>query len=222
MKLYAADVESISLEQLKSMVSRKRLEKSLAFRFEMDQRRSLCAEALLNYALSVNFPSLPRPAELWEDEWHKPHLVLPEGMEGVEFNLSHSGKYAVCLLSREPSGVDIEQKKEMPQYEQLARRYFTELELEDIDSSERFLEYWTLKESYVKAIGKGLCFPLNEVEIHLKDGNAGYCSVEGNYAGRVYGELPGYVVSVCKKDGDRFPEEVEKVLLGELQIDKNL
>lgn len=212
MKLYVADVESISLEQLKSMVSRKRLEKSRAFRFEMDQRRSLCAEALLNYVLSVNFPSIPCPVKLWEDEWHKPHLLLPERMENIEFNLSHSGNYAVCLLSKQPAGVDIEERKDVPQYERLARRYFTKREMEDINSSDRFLQYWTLKESYVKAIGKGLHFPLDKVEIHLKDGNAKFCGVDGSYTGRVYKELSGYVISICKQDGEEFPERLEKVI----------
>lgn len=213
MKLYIADMRNISLEQLKSMVSGKRLEKSLAFRFEMDQRRSLCAEALLNYALSVNCPEIPRPVKLWEDEWHKPHLFLPEGMEGTEFNLSHSGNYAVCLLSGRPAGVDIEQKKEMPQYKMLARRYFTEMEAGRIKDSECFLRYWTLKESYVKAIGKGLSFPLNEVEVHLKDKNAEFCGVQGSYTGRVYEEIQGYVVSVCKGEEDVFPERLEKIIL---------
>lgn len=212
MKLYFTEVTGVSLEWLKTMVSGERLEKSRSFRFEMDQRRCLCAEALLNYALSENFPELSRPVRLWRDEFQKPHIFQADRKTDIEFNLSHSGAYAVCLLSEKPAGVDIEQKKELPEYDRIAKRFFTEKEAAQIDSSDRFLQYWTLKESYVKAIGKGLRFPLNEVEIHMEDDkNVRFKGRDRSYTGRVYEDIPGYVLSVCKEEGEAFPEKLEKV-----------
>lgn len=155
MKLFATDVTALSLEELRGQVSEARREKSLKYRFEIDQRRSLAAEALLFYALKKekicnnDFPEI---------------LTYPDGkpyLKQVEFSLSHAGNYAVCLLGTSPCGVDIEYMERKNHFQKLARRFFTGEESQALTCEKDFYMLWTRKESFVKVIGTGLNCPLD-------------------------------------------------------------
>jgi 4'-phosphopantetheinyl transferase len=55
----------------------------------------------------------------------------------------------------------------------IADRYFSSAEIAELhsvppeDRAERFFRYWTLKESYIKATGKGLSVPLEQFSFCL-------------------------------------------------------
>jgi 4'-phosphopantetheinyl transferase len=77
----------------------------------------------------------------------------------LEFNLSHSGKWLVCAVGDQPLGVDIEAIK--PRNLRIAERFFTQREQEFLapdqeDALLRFLQIWTAKEAYFKALGTGI------------------------------------------------------------------
>ncbi len=113
MKIYVADVTIEKLEYLEAHVSAGRIERSRKYKAEIDRRRSLGVEALLNYALRETYPSLSVPVRLETDGHGKPRLVTADGLTGdgmpdpIEFSLSHSGDYAVCVLATVPVGIDI-------------------------------------------------------------------------------------------------------------------
>ena len=58
---------------------------------------------------------------------------------------------------------------------EIADRYFAPEEVAsaaraaDEKQKQRFFEYWTLKESYIKARGMGLSIPLERFAFHLED-----------------------------------------------------
>ncbi len=101
-----------------------------------------------------------RPAD-WQfaiGEQGKPCLV--DAAHPLDFNLSHSGDWLACAVTAgAPVGVDIEACKPKRDVMTLARRFFREEEvasLESCDSAaqrEQFYDFWTLKESAVKARG---------------------------------------------------------------------
>ncbi len=79
----------------------------------------------------------------------------------IHFNLSHSGRYVMCAAGGVPVGADIQKKLGVK--EAVARRYFAGAEYERIlacadeaSAETLFYRYWTLKESYVKALGAGI------------------------------------------------------------------
>lgn len=87
----------------------------------------------------------------------KPYL---EG-NGLYFNLSHSGDYALCVLCDTEVGCDI-QKVRKPKAS-VIDRWFSTQEKDYIlgggsegDRAERFTRIWALKESYIKQTGEGL------------------------------------------------------------------
>lgn len=74
------------------------------------------------------------------------------------------------------AGVDVEDRAAGRFAGALADRFFSPLEaraLRELPPAlrrERFFEYWTLKEAYVKARGEGLAIPLDQFAFHLDEG----------------------------------------------------
>ncbi|MDE6730400.1 MAG: 4'-phosphopantetheinyl transferase superfamily protein, partial [Oscillospiraceae bacterium] len=81
------------------------------------------------------------------------------------FNLSHCDGLAVCLVSSRECGVDVEMRRAVRPG--ILRKIFTSEEQELVLRSDNpdleFTRIWTLKEAYVKAIGKGIAFPMQEI-----------------------------------------------------------
>ena len=70
----------------------------------------------------------------------------------VEFNLSHSGEWALIAVSDVPLGVDIEKIRERFDYRALAKRFLGA----EPRTVEAFFHLWTEREAYVKATGEGI------------------------------------------------------------------
>lgn len=89
----------------------------------------------------------------------------------VHFNLSHSGNHLVIGVSDEELGVDVETIR--PINLDVAKSFCTENELLYIrgvnDGYDRFFTLWTLKEAYVKKIGKGLYFDVKNTDFFIED-----------------------------------------------------
>ena len=119
------------------------------------------------------------------------------------FNTSHSGKYALCVISDVEVGCDIEEIKDYKQ--RVAERFFTEkennyLELSK-DKDDLFYRFWTLKESYIKCIGKGFGLSLNSFEMDNK-GNDIVIKGNDNYS-FIEQKFDGYRISICLKTKEK-------------------
>jgi 4'-phosphopantetheinyl transferase len=80
--------------------------------------------------------------------------------EGLDFNLSHTEGMIVCLVALIPDiGVDVEFLPRKNDTARVANHFFAPQEQAGLP--ERFFDYWTLKEAYIKARGKGLALPLD-------------------------------------------------------------
>lgn len=100
----------------------------------------------------------------------------------LHFNISHTSSLIACGIAMDaPIGIDIEEKKRKTAKNilSLARRYFTPSEVDylaKISDSEaqrkEFIKLWTLKEAYVKALGRGFSgAPFNRFSILLETNN---------------------------------------------------
>ena len=143
-------------------------ERNRANRFFHDRDRNLFAmtRAILRTLLS-EAASVPANQILFAEGPHgKPGLA---GIKGPQFNVSHSGSWALIGLSdRRPIGVDIELTRNSGDELDLARSFFSDAEyrtlegLEDGARLQSFYKIWTCKEAVLKAIGAG-------ISAHLKD-----------------------------------------------------
>lgn len=127
------------------------------------------------------------------------------------FNLSHSGDYALLGVADALIGVDIEQLKPR-RYAAVAGRFLSPAERDYLHSSENeldaFFTLWTLKESYLKAIGKGFSEPMPHADILPAGRHGATVSDHSPFRFRRYDDIDGYAVSVCSLD-DRFPDKIE-------------
>lgn len=127
------------------------------YRFWEDAQRSLLGEMLLRMVLADKTKQTMKTIMIREDEYGKPQLA---GALPYYFNLSHSGEWIVCSVGSNQNGIDVQQEKKVDL--QLAKYCFQKQErkiLADLPETEQikyFFRLWTLKESYVKCIGKGM------------------------------------------------------------------
>lgn len=140
----------------------RRRQKVLSFRFEEGRRLSLGAGLLLYLALEKRGMD-PGRALIRENEFGQPYLP---GQPDFHFSLSHSGRWALCAVCGRPVGCDVEQ--EGRGREGIPKRFFHPEErallAREADAAawqRSFVRIWTRKESYLKAIGKGLSEPMN-------------------------------------------------------------
>ncbi len=114
----------------------------------------------------------------------------------IHFNLSHCTGLAVCLISEFECGADVETcRKVRPA---VARRVFSpeeqEMLTQSADPDQLFTQLWTLKESYVKAVGRGIGFPMKQVSFRF-EGEHIQCSQED--AEFHHFSYEAYAVSLC-------------------------
>lgn len=85
----------------------------------------------------------------------------------ISFNITHSANFVACIISNDTStiGIDAEVVKAVDTKD--FKDLWSEEEWADIQSNDIavFFKYWTRKEAVVKAIGKGLDIPLNQISV---------------------------------------------------------
>ena len=196
--------------------------RNLRYRHERDRRLHLLARWMVRSLLSSLEPEIS-PAE-WnfdQDIYGKPHISGPlRGVKRFHFNVSHTdGLVVVAISNCGPVGVDVENPSRPMDFLGLANRFFSAIEAEKIRNCEseklvsEFFKTWTLKESYVKAIGKGLAHGLdsfwfkgvsldtNGLEnsdlflIDQANGESRHDDAWECWSWRI-GEIPGWMISV--------------------------
>jgi 4'-phosphopantetheinyl transferase len=107
----------------------------------------------------------------------RPEIVRSRGIPAIRFNVSHTRGLVACAVTLEVDvGIDVENIHGAPPPVGVAERFFAPAEvavlrgLRGSEQAAKFYEYWTLKESYIKALGVGLSMPLDRVWFHVADG----------------------------------------------------
>ena len=100
-----------------------------------------------------------------KNEYGKPEL---DHEQALKFNMSHSHDMAIIAVSKNTEiGVDLEYVNRKSQWNKIARRFFSQPEINYLfsqpESSQKTLFYqiWTNKEAFIKALGTGLATPLS-------------------------------------------------------------
>jgi 4'-phosphopantetheinyl transferase len=88
-------------------------------------------------------------------------------MVNIFFNISHSANYVACVIADSPVGIDIEGRRKVNS--SVAKRYFTEIEIESIHSDADFFKIWTFKEALGKCTGEGLMPVIGKSEKDVQD-----------------------------------------------------
>ena len=155
------------LDRYRRVVDEGELARLTRFVFAEHRHMFLVAHALVRATLSRYAEVLPEAWRFSHNEHGRPSVVLPSGCPPLRFNLSHTRGLALCgvVLDRE-IGVDVEDRQRTGQTVDIADRFFSPSEIRALrqlppeHQRDRFFDYWTLKESYMKARGIGLALGL--------------------------------------------------------------
>jgi len=144
------------------------------FRFDKHRHTYLVSHALMRGALSLATQAEPDQFAFSTNAYGKPFVVDPAPHQPVHFNLSHTEGLAAVAISRHTElGIDVENKHRQDMTQTLAEHFFAPEECQEVAQSSahertiKMLEFWTLKESYIKAVGQGLSIALDSFAFRL-------------------------------------------------------
>lgn len=171
------DRDADALKQLEALLSPDEIARANRFHFAKDKDHYVIGRGILRELLGKYLGQSPADLEFSYGEHGKPALAGANAAGGLSFNLSHSGELAVYAFGRRRNlGIDVEQIRPEFVSEDIAGRYFSTREVDDLLSlpaSERvqaFFRCWTRKEAYIKARGAGLQIPLASFFVSLLPG----------------------------------------------------
>lgn len=228
-QVYLSTVADRGLEGLRSDFGLLRpSEQQIAQRFVFDKDRNLyaVAHALLRRVLARHAACEPDTLVFEQGSHGKPELSRTHhpALTQLRFNLSHSHDVVACAVTTSfDVGIDVEDPQRGAPLD-VADRFFSPSEVRDlrslpIDSQpSRFFEYWTLKESYIKARGLGLALPLDGFSFALSAipstqpiriaFAASIADIPSDWHFQTWLHRQRYRVSVAVRSADRTPQLV--------------
>jgi len=152
------------------------------------------ARRLLGIGLERAFGVPPADVEVERTSDGKPRLL---GRRDVHFNIAHCPAAVAVAVADQAVGVDVEEIRARDPY--VAARCFDASELDRVeaatDPDREFFRYWTLKESYVKALGTGLSHPLRSVRFAVSADGEPESDLRAGF--RLVEQFPGVIVALC-------------------------
>jgi 4'-phosphopantetheinyl transferase len=176
--LWLVDYETVGDERLhaayRAMLNPAEKAQQTRFYFERDRLRYLVTRALVRTVLSRYAPAVDPAGWIFPtNAYGCPAIGNPQAGD-LTFNLSHTHSLIVLAVSRGRAlGVDVENVVAREVSIDIADRYFAPPEVAALNAvpphaqQDRFFEYWTFKESYIKARGMGLSLPLDQFSFHF-------------------------------------------------------
>lgn len=148
-------------------------EKSKAdrYRFVNLREKYIVSRSHLRKILSGYLETHPSALKFSYSQFGKPDI----DNKNIKFNISHSENYMVAAVNlNDEIGIDIEYLRHIPDALLISERFFSESEknsLKEVDKKNlntAFLNCWTRKEAFIKAISEGLNFALGDFSVTLK------------------------------------------------------
>ena len=155
------DIWDFDLDAALAEISEQRREQAVKFKHELGQRLCVLAYQLLKQGLSEVYGIRENP-QFEYNEHGKPSIV---GHPEIYFNLSHCKEAAICVVSDQPVGVDVESVRSFN--DSLVHYTMNEDEIREIESAEdravAFIRLWTKKEAALKLEGTGISKDMKQV-----------------------------------------------------------
>ena len=142
------------------------------FHFDRDRNRFTLCRSWLRMVLGGYLGIDPATVRFEYGDRGKPSVAVDQNSNSLQFNLAHSGDFGLLGVAvGRRVGVDLEQIDRLRDQIQIAERYFSRREAEDLRAlpaalqREGFAACWTRKEAFIKALGLGLSLPLSDFSI---------------------------------------------------------
>lgn len=206
------DVKSASLlRQYSELLSPCEKDNVLRMRGDELKKKALLARALVRTTIAryqANNVVDPRSLKFKKNIYGKPEVDWQDNEKcaklPLHFNISHTNSLIACGVSiNVPIGIDVEDKRRSIKHDVLAfaKRYFSPDEVKFLSTlpdaevqRQEFIKLWTLKEAYVKALGRGFsAAPFNTFTIRSETEMKG-----------------GYGLSKASEITVKLPDDAEK------------
>lgn len=160
-------------EKYQGVITRSEADRIARYQQEEIRNNGLITRALIRYVLG-QITSISPESLVFEKSPHgKPVLKDGQTLKPIQFNISHTRDLTCCAITLgNPVGVDVESLHRKVNLS-IAPRFFSKTEahliqkLPEEQQKAAFLDLWTLKESFIKAKGKGLAMPLNQFSFNI-------------------------------------------------------
>jgi len=164
--------EKSLLSRYKSLLTEEDAQKHKCYRFEKHSHNYLITRVFIRDVLSHYSDTPPCLWQFKTGSHGKPEVV--NSQIPLQFNLSHTDDLIICAVTlNDEIGCDVEKTDRNCEYLGIAEHFFAKNEFEELlnktgsEQRSRFFEYWTLKESYIKACGQGLAIPLKDFNFEI-------------------------------------------------------
>lgn len=166
---YSEIVDERLLARMYELLNEAERYKHARFYFKEDRKRYLVTRAMVRTVLSYYAMVAPSDWVFGTNAYGRPIIAnkCPDAAT-LSFNISHTlGLIAIAAGRERELGIDIENVAASEISPDLAGHFFSPQEaaaLQELPPEQRqarFFEYWTFKESYIKARGMGLSLPLD-------------------------------------------------------------
>ena len=207
----------------RSLLNEAERKQEVRFHFENDRRRYLQTRALVRTVLSRYAAIAPSDWTFTTNAYGRPQVSNTEALGAeLSFNISHTRSLIVLgVTGGRALGVDVENIATRSAPIDVADRYFAADEVAELACTDvaqqhyRFFEYWTFKESYIKARGMGLSIPLDKFGFSYPSDTSVSLAVHpelGDDARRwllwQFQPTPEYLVAMCAERTEGDPPTV--------------
>lgn len=218
---YAQINDAALLRRYRQLLSAAELIRLERFRYAADRQRYLVTRALVRTVLSRYAAVAPEKWHFMENACGKPgigHWLDADqlGDPGVDqdcgaslsFNVSHTQGLSVLGVTRDGAlGVDLENMQQGVAPLGIALHFFASAEAAALHAlpadqrQQRFFQYWTLKEAYLKARGEGLTLALDGFSFDFTEPERMRFLIDGQVVGHwrfwQLQAIDDYLVAVC-------------------------
>jgi 4'-phosphopantetheinyl transferase len=168
------------LDDYRALLNPAEKEQESRFCFARDRHRYLVTRTLVRTVLSRYIAVDPKDWIFSTNAYGRPQILNKEATDcSLSFNISHTQGIIVLGVTKcRLLGVDVENIATCKISLDIANHYFARQEVAALSAvlpsqqQYRFFEYWTFKESYIKARGLGLSLPLDKFSFHYANDHA--------------------------------------------------
>lgn len=203
-RIFAVSIKKIPISKLiilaNRIFSKSEIERLNQFTKTNDKKLYIAGKLLTRKAIAKIANAKPSELVFGENKFGRPKIIFPS-LKNFDFNLSHSGEWVVLAISDSNVGIDIEKLK--PIDTTLVKNLFHKEEMELINTAKEklnfFYKIWVLKESYIKAIGKGFSHAVNKINFKFDDGRIRSFQrsnlINKNF--KIYNFGENYIIALC-------------------------
>jgi 4'-phosphopantetheinyl transferase len=211
----ALGLEAAYLRRLEQNLSADEWERASRFRFARDRARFVGARGLLREILALYLNASPGRLRFGYSAHGKPFLTGEPST--LRFNVSHSfDEMLLAIAHMREVGVDVEGvRNNAVAIEEIGETVLSEPEKQALarfggeDKRTNFLRFWTLKEAYIKADGRGVSLPLERIDVSSPEGRVAVLNeATGEWRRcprwklRTLAPVPGYVAALAAEGQD--------------------